>query len=135
MASLSTLSINAAISGALVGFRYAGQEACNPPSADSAVHRYRTTSPTAQRDWPCLISCPFIQKGVNDTAHNHGSWHQLHNSRLSAAKQRDLHLCRELVNKATMNISSRKGAFILRARAQMCGSLWRRQEPAANTLR
>jgi len=33
-----------------------------------------------------------------------------------------------------MNISSRKGAFILRARAQICGSSCRGQEPAANTF-
>src|SRR5204862_6035589 len=33
-----------------------------------------------------------------------------------------------------MNISSRKGAFILRARAQMCDSSCQGQEPAANTF-
>jgi hypothetical protein len=35
------------------------------------------------------------------------------------------------INKATINIPPRKGAFILHARAQMCGSRWRGQEPSA----
>ena len=70
-----------------------------------------------------MIPIAAMVAGTNSTAHA-----------LAPPHSETFTLCREAVSKATMNISSRKGAFILRARAQMCGSSCRGQEPAANTF-